>query len=357
MTTTTTASTPSTDLATTNGENKAPATVYGFIDRLKPQIAQIAQAHLDADRITRLALTLVRTSDLEARKVNKPENSLANCTPESFAGALLTATALGLEPGVNAEAYLVPYKGECTLIVGYQGFAKLFWQHPLAKHLDAHAVHEKDQFDYAYGLAQFLRHKPARGERGKITHYYAVAELSTGASAFVVLTADEVKALRGGKVGPSGKIPDPMHWMERKTCIRQLVKLLPKSANLSSALTVDEQPGGRLTSEQVPNALFRGDAIPALPPSHADQAEQAAAEDQASRVTSADVLDDGQAPPQPATAAPESGTAATAQPPQEASAVAEDACPACGEVPSHGPADCPMAQEIAASVNAEMAED
>jgi recombination protein RecT len=185
--------------------------------------------HMDADRLARLALTVVRQSDIEAHKARKPENSLARCTPESFAGALLTAAALGLEPGVNQEAYLVPYKGECTLIVGYQGFAKLFWQHPLAKHLDAHAVHAKDDFDYAYGLAQYLRHKPAKGERGKITHYYAVAELSTGASAFVVLTADEVKKLRGGKVGPSGNIPDPMHWMERKTALRQLVKLLPKS--------------------------------------------------------------------------------------------------------------------------------
>jgi phage RecT family recombinase len=184
----------------------------------------------------------------------KPGKSLADCSPESFAGALLTAAALGLEPGVNQEAYLVPYKGECTLIVGYQGYAKLFWQHPLAKHLDAHAVHENDEFDYAYGLAQYLRHKPARGDRGKITDYYAVAELSTGASAFVVLTADEVKALRGGKVGPSGKIPDPMHWMERKTALRQLVKLLPKSTNLVAALAVDEQRGGaarRATSSRL----------------------------------------------------------------------------------------------------------
>lgn len=344
MTTTTTA--PGTEVATTNGENRTPATVYGYIDRIKPQIAQMLPAHLDAERIARLALTLVRTSDIEARKVNKPENSLANCTPESFAGALLTAAALGLEPGVNAEAYLVPYKGECTLIVGYQGFAKLFWQHPLAKHLDAHAVHENDSFDYAYGLAQFLRHKPARGDRGKITHYYAVAELSTGASAFVVLTTDEVKALRGGKVGPSGKIPDPMHWMERKTCIRQLVKLLPKSPNLASALTVDEQPGGRLSSEQVPDALFRGDSLPALPPSLADEAEQQAAEDQASRVTAADVIDEQ--PAQPAEPPP----AEQDQPAEPRTEDGLDACPACGDVPRHPPQDCPMGPEIAASENA-----
>ena len=249
-------------------ENAAP-TIAQLITRLQPEIARALPKHMDADRIGRLALTVLRQSDIEARKARKPENSLANCTPESFAGALLTAAALGLEPGINQEAYLVPYKGECTLIVGYQGYAKLFWQHPLAKHLDAHAVHENDDFDYAYGIAQFLRHKPARANRGKITDYYAVAELSTGASAFVVLSADEVKALRGGKVGPSGKIPDPQHWMERKTALRQLVKLLPKSANLNAALAVDEQPGTVLATREVPAAITAGDPFPALPPTAA----------------------------------------------------------------------------------------
>jgi recombination protein RecT len=206
----------STDIAARTDDNPS---VAQYITRLQPEIARALPKGMNADRIARLALTVVRQSDIEARKARKPENSLANCTPESFAGALLTASALGLEPGVNGEAYLVPYKGECTLIVGYQGFAKLFWQHPLAKHLDAHAVYERDEFDYAYGLNQYLRHKPARGDRGKITDYYAVAELSTGATAFVVLSADEVKKLRGGKVGPSGKIPTRCTgWNARRRC-------------------------------------------------------------------------------------------------------------------------------------------
>lgn len=244
-------------------------TIAQFIGQLQPEIARALPKHMDADRVARIALTIVRQSEIEARK--RGGASLADCTPGSFAGALLTAAALGLEPGVNNECYLVPYKGECTLIVGYQGFAKLFWQHPLAKHLDAHAVHENDDFDYAYGLTQYLRHKPARGDRGKVTDYYAVAELSTGASAFVVLSAREVKDLRGGKVGPSGQIPDPQHWMERKTVLRQLVKLLPKSANLSAALAVDEQPGSTLAHRGVPVAIAAGDGFPELPPAYEGQ--------------------------------------------------------------------------------------
>ena len=227
------------------------------ITRMQPEIARALPKHLDADRVARLALTAVRKN-----------HKLAECTPESFAGALLTAAALGLEPEVNHECYLVPYRNkgtmECQLIVGYQGMAKLFYQSPLAANLDAQAVYEKDDFDYAYGLDPYLRHKPARGERGKVVDYYACAKLTTGASAFVVLSAEEVKELRKGKVGSSGDIPDPQHWMERKTVLRQLVKLLPKSPTLQLAERADERSGRELYADRVADADVVAD-VSALP--------------------------------------------------------------------------------------------
>ncbi len=228
------------------GRQEQPQTVGSFIQALRPEIARAAPKHMDADRIARLALTVVRTDEAAAKKRGKPQEALVNCKPESFAGALLTASALGLEPGINGDAYLVAYKGEATLIIGYQGYAKLFWQHPLARHLDAQAVHEHDEFDYAYGLDPYLKHKPALGDRGKVVAYYAVAALSTGAKVFVVISPDEAKALRGGNVGVSGNIPDPMRWMERKTALRQLFKLLPKSPILARALDSDERTGTEL---------------------------------------------------------------------------------------------------------------
>lgn len=219
-------------------------TIGSMIQSLRPEISRALPRGMDADRMARLALTVLRQTP-----------KLAECAPLSFAGALLTASALGLEPGINGEAYLVPYKRECQLIIGYQGYAKLFWQNPLARHLDAQAVHEHDAFDYAYGTEPFLRHKPAQGERGPITYYYAVATLATGGSAFVVLTPDEVKKLRGGKVGTSGNIDDPMRWMERKTALRQLVKTLPRSTMLNAAMSADEEFGSTLSRERAPESI------------------------------------------------------------------------------------------------------
>ena len=229
--------------------DQAP-TVAGMIQSLVPELQRALPKGMDGDRLARIALTNVRR-----------DKNLAACDPRSFAGALLTAAGLGLEPGVGGEAYLVPYKRECQLIVGYQGYAKLFWQHPLARHLDAQAVHEADEFDYAYGLEPRLTHKPAKvKDRGAILYYYAAASLSTGASAFVVLTPEEVKALRG-KEGPNGGIADPLHWMERKTAVRQLVKLLPRSATLDRGLAVDEQLGSQLRAELEPSSVLDAEIV------------------------------------------------------------------------------------------------
>lgn len=222
-------------------EGNGGGSIAQFIHEMTPEIGRALPKHMDADRIARLALTAVRK-----------DVTLATCTPESFAGALITASSLGLEPNTpQGEAYLVAYKSECTFIMGYQGMTKLFYQHPLGKHVSAHAVREGDDFDYAYGLAQFLRHKPMLGNKGPIIAYYAVGELSTGASDFVVLSPDEVRALRGGKVGPSSsRIADPQSWMERKTVMRQLLKTLPKSTELAHALAADEQVGSVLRAHQ-----------------------------------------------------------------------------------------------------------
>ena len=214
-------------------------TVTQLVNRMGGEIQRALPKHLDGERVARLALTTIRLNP-----------ALERCRPESFVGALLTAAAAGVEVG-TPEAYLVPYKGECTLIIGYQGYTKLFWQHPNAQSLNAQAVYERDEFEYAYGLAPKLHHKPATGDRGAIVFYYAAVSLSTGGQHFEVLTPEEVKELRNGKVGGNGGIADPMRWMERKTAIRQVLKPMPKSTQMSLAVQSDERDGSALYMERV----------------------------------------------------------------------------------------------------------
>lgn len=235
--------------AQSNG--KAP-TLADLVERQKPEMARVMPKHLTADKMARLALTVLRKTP-----------GLNACTPESFLGSLMTCSQLGLEPGPMGEAYLVPHKNkrtgtvECTLIIGYQGYSKLFWQSPQAKHLGAEAVFENDFFEYELGLEPKLVHKPAIGNRGNVVAFYAVASLTSGGSAFVVLSPEDCRKIRGTS-GPNGGIADPMYWMEKKTALRQLVKLMPKSTELAAALVHD----GGVRRDPQAAALERGpDAI------------------------------------------------------------------------------------------------
>ncbi|PSJ29806.1 recombinase RecT [Streptosporangium nondiastaticum] len=215
-----------------------PASLVQFVETMRPQIERALPGHMGgADRIARIALT-------ELRRVEH----LAECSRESFAGALMTCSALGLEPGgVSGEAYLLPFWNkrvrsyEVQLVIGYQGMIKLFWQHPLAAGLDARPVYEGDTFEYEYGLEPRLRHVPGRGPRGQATHYYAVARMANGGNAFVVLSVEDVEAIRKrSKARDSGPWQSDYDAMACKTAIRRLFKLLPKSAELARAVAHDE---------------------------------------------------------------------------------------------------------------------
>ncbi|MCA6093467.1 recombinase RecT [Streptomyces sp. SCA3-4] len=226
-----------------------PATLVQFVEAMRPQIERALPAHMGgADRIARIALT-------ELRRVEH----LAECTQESFAGALMTCAALGLEPGgVSGEAYLLPFWNkkvrayEVQLVIGYQGMIRLFWQHPLASGLDARPVYEGDEFEYEYGLDPKLRHVPGRGPRGQATHYYAVARLANGGSAFVVLSVEDVEAIRRrSKAKEFGPWASDYDAMACKTAVRRLFKLLPKSAELARAVAHD----GTVRRDPSPDAL------------------------------------------------------------------------------------------------------
>lgn len=206
-----------------------PPTLAQQIERMRPEIARALPKHMDADRMARIALTTLRKTP-----------KLANCSPESFLGALMTCSQLGVEPGATGEAYLVPFGRECTFVLGYKGMAKLFWQSPMAKSLDAQVVYENDQFDYEYGLTPHLRHKPVLGDRGKAVAYYAVATTVSGGSAFVVLSPQDVEKHRKfSKQSGSGPWKDHYDAMAKKTCVRELFKLLPVSVELAQAVAQD----------------------------------------------------------------------------------------------------------------------
>jgi recombination protein RecT len=232
------------------------ASISTFVQTHKELIVQSLPEHLSSRRFVRVLLTeMARTPKLQA------------CTPESVLGGTLTAAALGLEIGVNGESYLVPYGGVAQLIIGYQGMVKLFYQNPLAQSLDAQAVYPGDEFDFRFGTDPYITHTPKFPRDGEPFAYYAVGTLTTGATHFVVLSPDDIRRLRGDR---KGDVADPEHWMERKTVLRQVLKLLPRSAQLNAAVAVDERSGTDLWDARAARQIARDGVLAELPAATGD---------------------------------------------------------------------------------------
>jgi recombination protein RecT len=239
----------------TRAEDTAPSLAQ-MIDRMRPEIQRALPKHLDADRVARIALTTLRQT---------PE--LARCTPESFLGALMTCSQLGLEPGPHGEAYHVPYGRVCTFIPGYRGLIKLMYQSGQIASVAAETVHEADHFEVHYGSERRIVHaRPPLGvDRGKALGWYALAKFKDGAEAFVVMDRPEVERIRArSKAAKSGPWTTDYDPMAKKTCLRQLAKWVPLSAELATALSqdgavrVDPSPAAL---ELTPTAYVEGELV------------------------------------------------------------------------------------------------
>ncbi|SII06527.1 recombination and repair protein RecT [Mycobacteroides abscessus subsp. abscessus] len=207
-----------------------PPTLAQLIERQKPEIARALPRHMNPDRMARIAVTVLRQTP-----------RLAQCTPESFLGALMTCSQLGLEPGPLGHAYLVPYKREVTFIPGYRGLVDLAYRSGQVATVKAQVVYEADEFDFEEGLDAYLKHKRSRAaDPGQVIWVYALVKLKDGASNFVVMTVAEVEKIRKRSMAANNG-PWVTDWeaMAKKTALKQLSKWMPLSPEFNQAVNHD----------------------------------------------------------------------------------------------------------------------
>ncbi len=246
---------PNTNAATTKlagalAKQEEPTSLQMLIQKATKELGRALPAHLSPERMTRIALTTIRLN---------PE--LSRCTPESFMGSLFVLAQLGLEP-VNGMSYILPFNNnrkvgnewksfkEAQVIIGYKGYISLFYRHDSSLSLDVQTVYDNDEFDFEHGTKAFLRHKPAKKNRGAEAGFYAIAKLKGGVPLFHYMSKEE--ALEHGKEhsktydSKKGEFHKSSPWltdfssMGKKTVILQLCKILPISFELQRALSVDE---------------------------------------------------------------------------------------------------------------------
>jgi recombination protein RecT len=229
-------------------------TLANFISNHTKDFGMVLPKHMTADRMTRLAISAIRTTA-----------HLAECTIPSFASALMACSVLGLEPNTPlGHAYLIPFKNnkrggiyECQLIVGYKGLIELMYRSGIVASVKATPVFAGDDFEYEFGLHPDIRHKPSEDPgRGsdvtKLTHVYPVVQLREKEldPIWDVLTRAEIELRRKrSKASSDGPWVTDYVSMANKTGIRKIATWVPSSA---------ERMSGVITAVGYENAIDGG---------------------------------------------------------------------------------------------------
>lgn len=216
-------------------------TLNDLFNDMMPAIKQAIPKHMTPERLLRIATTSIRQNP-----------KLKICTPHSLLGAVMQCAQLGLEPSVLGHAYLIPYKNknketgqfvdECQFQIGYKGLIELARRTGQISSIMAHGVHEKDEFEYEYGINDKLRHVPSDGDRGPILKYYAVAKFKDGGYAFIVMSKRDIEIHRDrfSKTSKYGPWVDHFDEMAKKTVLKALMKYMPISVEFQKAVDQDE---------------------------------------------------------------------------------------------------------------------
>lgn len=90
--------------------NPGKKTMQAYIKQMEGEIKKALPSVITPERFTRITLSALSSNP-----------QLAQTTPQSFMGAMMTAAQLGLEPNTPlGQAYLIPYRNHGTLECQFQ---------------------------------------------------------------------------------------------------------------------------------------------------------------------------------------------------------------------------------------------
>ena len=220
---------------TEGGDQATALTLFDMVARKQDDVARALPAGMDAGRFVRMMLT-------EMRRTPK----LALCDPATLLGAMMLAAQTGLEPGGPlGQAFLIPRWSnkrkalEAQFQIGYKGLIQLAGRAGFL--VQAHTVHDGDDFDYQYGTDEWVWHKPKPSNDGEAIWWWAIAHpVAGGRSPFRVIDRNVAEQARhAGKAGENGPWVTHYDRMAEKTGIIRLTNTLPLTTDVAYAIAAD----------------------------------------------------------------------------------------------------------------------
>lgn len=207
-----------------------------YIKQMEKEIKKALPSVITPERFTRIVLSALSTNP-----------KLAETTPQSFLGAMMTAAQLGVEPNTPlGQAYLIPYRNkgvmECQFQLGYKGLIDLAYRSGEISMIQAQVVYSEDTFTYSFGLEPTLKHIPAPSDRGEPVYVYAIFHTKDGGYGFEVCSIDDIRAhaQRYSKSFQNGPWQTNFEEMAKKTVLKRVLKYAPLKTEFLRGIAQDE---------------------------------------------------------------------------------------------------------------------
>lgn len=270
----------------------------GELDVLAADAANFIKAEIQRERDT-FAQGLVRGFNVDTlindaiTAVSHPESELWRCEPSTILGGIMNAGQMGLRIGVGGQSWLLPFWSasdqimKAQIMIGYQGWVNLCYRSGQVVDVASEVVYQKE---FEAGKFKFwrteerphLHHEPdltISSVKEPIFAFYATAR-TKGKGFFVTRPWSlgmmeehrDTFAMRG-RNGSHG-----WFWVRhfakagKKTMVRELTSLMPKSFELEQAFATDggvrntyspNVAPGEATAHEKPHIVISADQIEA----------------------------------------------------------------------------------------------
>jgi len=226
---------------------EAPAKTTSLAEIIKAKqssFADVATKYMTPERLVKLALVAItKMPDLQKVPAHEVVAELINCA------------RLGLEPNVEGGRWLLPFKKgneddgpqrfELVAVTDYRGLIDVARRSGEVLSIHADVRRANDFWEYWVGsdgpTLVHLRHRRAEGDRGDLVGAYAIVRLRNGEVQAEYLTLEQVNDAKGRSRGASSKFSPwqrDFDAMAKKTAIRRLYNLLPKTPEIQAAREV-----------------------------------------------------------------------------------------------------------------------
>ena len=153
------------------------------------------------------------------------------CSADSVLQSVKTACEFGLSfAKAGGQAYLVPFKNQCTLIIGYRGLMDLARRSADVTSLQSGVVYKGDTYEPHLGSNPHIVHTPnptASHADDKIVAAYSIAKHRSGEQSVETMTVEDIKKIRSrSKAAAKGPWVSDFAEMCRKTVERRHLKRL-----------------------------------------------------------------------------------------------------------------------------------